>query len=526
MQLTKKNLLLAIIFLYIVYCALSIGAMWDTTFHLTQGKNKLNYFFSFGKINKEVFFDKYIPGISFTITAFLTNIAPKKFEYETLRLINMFISLSGVYGISKITRLLFDKRVAVIVFLLFLFYPVYFGHMAINPKDTIFSISFIWITYFVLQYLIKNEKYQNNIKHLGKISFLIALGTGVRLTFAGILIPIIIFTILEIFYFKKFINKNFSIKIFCYDCLKIFLISYVVLILFWPQVYTNIFVLPYTFFIEIFNIWIAGPPASMLNGEIFLTSNVPNNYILLNFLLKTPEYILALYIFSIYFIIAKNSFFKKKYKNFNYKIYLILFVLTVINIIFTYSPYPLYDGMRLFMFLISFFIIIPALGFNYIISNLEKKIYRLYLVSIIVLIIVFAYKFFSLTPYHYVYLNYLNGKTSNNINKFENDYLGVSVGSLFKKSSFLNKKKTKLAFCGVGNGKMKRLLNKNKYSNVVIRDTNQNYDYILLVNRVNWNTISDIKFARTCFDTFKGKNISEVKRNGLVLSTIRKKPEN
>jgi hypothetical protein len=77
-------------------------------------------------------------------------------------------------------------------------------------------------------------------------------------------------------------NKNFSIKIFCYDCLKIFLISYVVLILFWPQVYTNIFVLPYTFFIEIFNIWIAGPPASMLNGEIFLTSNVPNNYILLN----------------------------------------------------------------------------------------------------------------------------------------------------------------------------------------------------------------------------------------------------
>ena len=525
MQITLKNLLLSIIFLYIVYCALNIGAMWDTTFHLTQGKNKLNYFFSFGKINKEVFFDKYIPGISFTITAFLTNIAPKKFEYETLRLINMFISLSGVYGISKITRLLFDKKVATIAFLLFLFFPVYFGHMAINPKDTIFSISFIWITYFILQYLIKSEKYQNNIKHLCKIGFLVALGTGVRLTFVAVLIPIILFTIFEILFFKKFIYKNFSIKKFVYDILIIIVFSYVVLVVFWPQVHTNIFVLPFTYLFETFNIWF-GAPASMLNGEIYLTNNTPKSYIALNFLLKTPEYILALYIFSIYFIIAKNSFFKKKYKNFNYKIYLILFVLTVINIIFTYSPYPLYDGMRLFMFLISFFIIIPALGFDYIISNLEKKIYRLCLVSIIVLIIVFAYKFFSLTPYHYVYLNYLNGKTSNNINKFENDYLGVSVGSLFKKSSFLNKKKTKLAFCGVGNGKMKRLLNKNKYSNVVIRDTNQNYDYILLVNRVNWNTISDIKFARTCFDTFKGKNISEVKRNGLVLSTIRKKPEN
>lgn len=521
MQFTKKNILLSIIFLYIVYSALSIGTMWDTTYHLNQGKNKLNYFFSFGKINKEVFFDKYIPGISFTITAFLTNIAPKKFEYETLRLINMFISLSGVYGISKITRLLFDKKVATIAFLLFLFFPVYFGHMAINPKDTIFSISFIWITYFILQYLIKSEKYQNNIKHLCKIGFLVALGTGVRLTFVAVLIPIILFTIFEILFFKKFIYKNFSIKKFVYDILIIIIFSYVVVVVFWPQAHTNIFVLPFTYLFETFNTWF-GAPASMLNGEIYLTNNTPKSYIALNFLLRTPEYILALYIFSIYFIIAKNSFFKKKYKNFNYKIYLIIFVMLFIYTLMTFSPYPMYDGMRLFMFIISFFIIIPSLGFNYIISNFKTKIYKFYFISIIILIFLFAFKFFSLTPYHYVYLNYLNGKTSNNINKFEGDYLGTSITKLIKKSKFLNKKNTRLSYCGAGYGKMKRGLKKNNYSNVKLVSSNEQYDYILLINRVDWNTIDKIKNAKTCFESFKGKNISEVRRNGLVISSIRK----
>ena len=121
--------------------------MWDSAYHLAQGKNKLNYLFSFGKINKELVWDKYIPGISFTITAFFTNLMPKKFEFEMLHVLNMFISLSGVYGISKIAKILFDKRVSYIVFFILLFYPAFFGHISINPKDTIIAISFIWIGY-------------------------------------------------------------------------------------------------------------------------------------------------------------------------------------------------------------------------------------------------------------------------------------------------------------------------------------------------------------------------------------------
>ena len=172
---------------------------------------------------------------------------PKKFEFEMLHVLNMFISLSGVYGISKIAKILFDKRVSYIVFFILLFYPAFFGHISINPKDTIIAISFIWIGYFILKYLINNNKYQNNINLILKISFFIALGTGVRLSFSAIIIPFLIFLILEIFYFKKFINKNFSNKIFFYDFIRVIIFSYILIIIFWPQVHAGIFTLPLSF---------------------------------------------------------------------------------------------------------------------------------------------------------------------------------------------------------------------------------------------------------------------------------------
>jgi hypothetical protein len=495
--------------------------MWDAGYHLLQGKNKLNFFLRLGQVKEEFYFDKYIPGISYTITAFIINIFPKKFEFEALHLINMLISLTAIYGLKNITRLIFNKRVSVIIFFLFIFFPAFFGHMAINPKDTIFTVSFIWVSYYVLKYLIKKNIQNNNLSYLLKISFLIALGSGVRLGFPALLLPLTVFTLLEVFYFKKFINKNFSKKKFLLDLIKIILFSYLILVLFWPQTYTNILTIPLRLFMETLDIWIAGGPASMLNGEIFLTSNTPKEYFLINFLFKTPEYILLLYILSIYILVKNNSYFNKKFKNFNYKLYFVLINLISIILLFSVSPYPLYDGMRLFLFIIPIYLIIPSLTFYYILSNLKMFKNKILFTVVSILILIFSFKFISLTPYHYVYLNYLNGKTSNNYLKFENDYSSTSIKELIKKSSFLKNKKINLAFCGASGGKIKRNLINNDLYNVKIVDVNENYDYIILTNRVDWNSLKDIKSAKTCFQTHQGNNISEVKRAGLILSAIR-----
>ena len=135
--------------------------------------------------------------------------------------------------------------------------------------------------------------------------------------------------------------------------------------------------------------------------------------------------------------------------------------------------------------------------------------------------VIFFINFLFLTPYHYVYFNYLNGKSSEAAFKYENDYLGTSINELIKKSKFLNKKRNKLAFCGASEGIIKIALNKYEFKQVELVDSND-YDYILLVNRVNWDTISNLNNAKTCFNSYPGKNISSVKRNGIVLSNIRK----
>ena len=526
MSLINKKIFLFLTLIFAMYCAVKIGTAWDAGTHLIMGKNRLNYLLSFGSIDKELWFSRYFPGISYTLTAFFVTIFPKQYEFQILHLLNLFISISGIYGLARISKTIFNKKIANIVFIIFLFYPAYFGHMAINPKDTVITVSFIWISYYILKYLQKPNLYQNNRNFLLIISFLIALGSGVNLVFGGVLIPLIIFVLFEIFLYKKFINAKFSYKKFLIDISLILLISYLILVIFWPQVHSNIFTLPFLFLLDTLSNPPVGAPATILNGEIYLVNNPSKIYVLTSFILRSPEYLLILYPLSFFFIFFKNNFFKNKIKNFNYKIYIIIKILVIFLILFSVSPFPLYDGMRKFMFIIPYFIIVPSLGIYYILSNIHLISNKILLSLLSVLGLIFLFKFFSLTPYQYVYLNYLNGKTSNNHTKFENDYLATSMKELFEKSKFPKNEVIKLNYCGVGEGKIKRYLREFKFSNVKLTKDKKDYDYVVMTNRVNWDSIdwkdpNPLKNVKSCFQSFEGKLISSVSRSGLKLSMIK-----
>ena len=51
----------------------------------------------------------------------------------------------------------------------------------------------------------------------------------------------------------------------------------------------------------------------------------------------------------------------------------------------------------------------------------------------------------------------------------------------------------------------------------------KNVDYIIMTNRIT-DSRNDISLTEveTCFEKFRGKDLVSVKRNGLMLSTIRK----
>ena len=86
-------------------------------------------------------------------------------------------------------------------------------------------------------------------------------------------------------------------------------------------------------------------------------------------------------------------------------------------------------------------------------------------------------------------------------------------------------KKVKIAFCGVPHDITDKELNKLKNLKFEKKDLySENFDYVIMTNRLDGERDSvSLTGVKTCFDRIKGIDIITVDRNGLILSTLRKK---
>ena len=509
----KQIILLFFLFSFSTYCAISIGQSWDEGFHLYQGKITLDYLFSLGRIDKDISYREFYSPFYWSIQYLLTKIFPLKYQIEASHFINLIFSLGVIFAIGKLSKELFNEKVSKIVFLVLFFYPVFFGHMGFNPKDTILAFSHVWIFYSILKYL----KNQTN-RYVTNIGILAAMGTGIQPFFLGSLIPIFIFLIYEIFIFKKIVNENFNKKKFFYDLLKCFFIFYILLVIFWPDTHSNIFVLPFKTIMKTLSNanFYAGYPYNLINENYYFSTEIPKSYLLINFIYKSPEYFLITYLFFAALLINSKNFFINKFKLFNYKLLLLILILLYPNLIVLFFPYPIYDGMRLFLWTLPYFCLIPGLTIYYLIGNLKFLKVKIAFILLCLCFFYFLINFLIITPYQYTYLNIFNGKMETRYQKFENDYWGGSIKELINKSNLDFNKTIKFATCGVNAKVAKYYLKKKGNHNFKFVSAND-ASYIIMTNRVTWNG----NFI-TCFDNFKGTNISKVERNNLILSVIRK----
>ena len=120
----------------------------------------------------------------------------------------------------------------------------------------------------------------------------------------------------------------------------------------------------------------------------------------------------------------------------------------------------------------------------------------------------------------------LNGNFSQASKRFENDYWGASIKELInkfeKKKIFIKNKNHKIAFCGINYDIGFYYLKKIKDLSFIKTSKDGSYDYIIMTNRHNGkdNYVKDE--VKTCFDSYQGRDVLTVERNGLILSTIRK----
>jgi len=523
-----NGVILTALLLYAFYCAISIGISWDELAHMERGNERLKYILSFGTYDYINYRDqKFYPGFYNTLVTFFTKFFPKKYEIETLHVGNFIFSISTIFAISKISKELFNKDVSKIVFILCFFNPIFFGHMAINQKDMIIAFSNIWSTYLIIKYFKKQQINEKRNYYVWLAGLTIGLGQGVRMVFFSTLFPVVLFFIFDALFLKKITNKNFLFKKLFIDIFKVFIISYLIMISCWPDTHSNIFTLPFSIFFESLNNAF-GVPVGLLNGNFYNTFETPKSYLLVNLLYKMPEFILISYLLSIFIFFKNKNFFYSKFNFFNTKLILVLFIIIYPNFLILFTPYRIFDGLRLFLYIIPYICIIPSLLIYYLLINYKEKISKVLILPILSFMIYYLLIFFSLTPFHYTYINILNGKYSNAHNNFENDYWAVSLKELISKiPSKLNIKdsrKIKFAFCGVASSNLKlyfKKINNFNYSEVNFLD--KDYDYIIMTNRAVVNNINELNKAKTCFQKFQGEDVVSVRRNGLILSTIRKK---
>ena len=526
---SKKNYTIFFFFLIIfsIYCSLTIGKSWDEGAHLTLAKITLDYLFSLGKIDTSTLLREQYSPIYWSLQYLLTQMFPSGYQIEVVHITNLIFSLSAIVGIGKLSKELFNQKIGKIVFLVLFFYPIFFGHMSFNGKDMFLAFCHVWIFYLVIRYLKKQDIRDKANKYIIFLGILAASATGLELVFFGSLIPIFLFVLIEIYFLKNFISKNFNQKKLYFDLGKIFLVFYFLLILFWIDTHPNIFILPFNFFLDHLSLMsgelYSGWPFNLLNGEYYLSWEVPKLHFLINLIYKSPEYFLACYIIFFIIFIKSNIFFREKFQFFIFKLIILVSIMIIPIVIGFIGSVKAYDGMRLYLWSVPYFCIIPGLTIYYLVENFNFIKPKLTLLFLLAAMIYSLFNFFTITPYHYTYLNIFNGESKNRYQKFENDYWNASIKELIKYANFDDKKILKIATCGTNPSIIKKYLEKSGFTNNKFVAPKES-DYLIMTNRVTYAGEKS-KYPKNlinCFDRYKGNDVFKVSRNGLVLSVIRK----
>ena len=524
MDLNKISLfLISALSIFAVYCAFSIGLAWDEPFHHINGNFRADYLKSFGKLKNYNYesVTRFYPGLYDTINFALSNslikIFTAKYLFEIKHLINLTFSLFTIFGLFLLAKKIFNKNVGYLAALICLVNPFFFGHMSINPKDSIVCFSLVWFAYYTYCYCGSfNTISKKRILCLIAAGLFMGFGQGVRPTFFIITLPIILSALFYILKYSKYSTGKFLIKTFS-DIVIFLVISVALMVLAWPQVLEGSYhLLKEVLFLS--KNW-TGPSLGIMNGEFYETANTPRTYILNFFIFRIPFFILIAISMLIISLIFDGKFYKKKFKNFKGKLIVIIFTFLFPILIAVFLKIKIYDGIRLFLFLIPIISIMTALSIYYVFENSKiNKYIKIIKIGVIASFCLFLSRFIVLSPYHYDYSNFLNFNFKNTINLYEHDYWGTSYKELVQ---LISKNKDlselKITTCAADPNGTRYLFRKYLGKKAILVPYEE-ADYIMMINRVGYDLIK----KDSCFTMYPGEDIVSVNRLGVQLSVLRK----
>ena len=563
-QTIKIILVCFIAFLLVLawWSSLTIGLSSDEYFHHINGLNRYNFLFSLGEDKNFQFRNtQFYPGLydtlSYTLGRIIMLISIKFYANNidfVMHLINIIFSTLSLVGLYFFSKKIFNKDIGIIAVFLTLLNPFFFGHMGMNSKDIVIFFSLIWFCYYFYLYCTEEKKI---IKNLLLASFFIGFGCGVRLTFLVVIFPVVVCGLVYLFIkFKSqylYLTKRLLPHSLVAVAITIFLV-----ILCWPHMIVEIqngnFVKFFSTIVKNTINWIDGPKIGMLNGEYYEVFNTPKSYFLSIVLYRIPFYFTLLIILSYVLIIGKNLLIKNEISDFNKKFLIINIIAFFPIFLALILSVNIYDNLRLFLFIIPFFSIIAAFSLNWMLTSFKNSFkIKTILTMVVILFSLSFYRFITLTPYQYDYINYSSIKYSNAAYKWEHDYWGTSFKELVKKIKKQYSKEQirdlKITNCS-GDDTLLYYLSRQLGKKFIYRSNREKEaNHVVIINRttldifnpVVWPKINKMvnkkghmlvrdveKVVRTpgikttCPQQYPGTDVVTVERNGIVLSALRK----
>ena len=112
--------------------------------------------------------NRYYPGLYDTFHFLIINFLLKFFSGNILEiehLVNLTFGLLTLRGLFLSSKNSFNIDVGYVAVLLCLLNPFFFGHMSINPKDTIVCFALIWLAHNAYMYCKNIERWVSNCNH-------------------------------------------------------------------------------------------------------------------------------------------------------------------------------------------------------------------------------------------------------------------------------------------------------------------------------------------------------------------------
>lgn len=413
------------------------GMSWDEPFHYKWGEEKWAYYVDLwqaedrweviSKARPDVY-----PGFYDLTLVALKRISPWEIM-PTSHLLTALFGLAGILAVWRTGQLLGGERLAFLCALFLVLMPRYYGHSWFNLKDIPFAVCHAWGIYFLLR--VVQQLPRPSFRSLTAFGVAAGLTMGVRI--GGLLLLCYLAVALGLYWlYSLWSSKGKAGRQHLVDFGRYVLyggytsiLSYVVLIPWWPHVHKNPLLVPFQTLESVQSFPWEHPV--LFDGLFYMSTALPFYYLPTWVLITTPILTLlavgvGVFLALLWLLDRRREGMLEFHRPLMIGMLAFSFVFPV-GYVMVRQPI-LYDGLRHFLFILPSLACLAALSVEGLLGFIRQARWRdgaaVAICCLLGISVVPAY--WRLYPYEYIYFNSLVGGLEGAFRHYESEYYGLS----------------------------------------------------------------------------------------------------